>query len=544
MALKMVVAEDEQSFREGLISIVDWHMYDIEICGVAENGRQALEMIEREKPDLLLTDIRMPHLSGLDVIRQAKTAGAKFHAVLITGYNEFEYAREAIKLGVTDYLLKPCMPSDIIKVILEVKRKVGESGAAKPFPEEMNRTWNRNIHLLKNQILTQWILQPRMPLENRAIVMREVDLALRPEPFELGLVRMDIDDSKPLYESKRDLELIRYAIQNIAGESLDPIYGGKLEAFRHGDDLLWIGNVPEESGPDADVRSETALRLLKDNVESHVKLSISVSVSSPHATVNDAHVAYQEALEAMESRFYQGRGGIYRHADIDRGQSSGHSILEDAYLRQWEKELLAQLQNEQYGEAVDGIEAGMRYLKEQAAYSRAEIIVRVTSLILEIQKIAKERAGAIEWQDGVVDWIQRMPEMKSLDECASILHKLVQSFAEAALSRRTLHRTVQATLDLIKAKYGTNLTLEYAAKETYVSNTYLSSLFKQEMGVGFLDYLHQYRVERAKELLREHYKVYAVAKLVGYQEERHFSTTFKKWTGLTPSQYQKGYLGE
>ncbi|MFD0671511.1 helix-turn-helix domain-containing protein [Cohnella sp. GCM10027633] len=543
MALKMVVAEDEQSFREGLISIVDWHMYDIEICGVAENGRQALEMIERERPDLLLTDIRMPYLNGLELIQQAKAAGAKFHAVLITGYNEFEYAREAIKLGVTDYLLKPCMPGDIVKVIMEVKRKIDQSEADKPYAEEMNRTWNRNIHLLKNQILTQWILQPRMPLENRAIVMREVDMALRPEPFELGLVRMDIDENKPPYESRRDLELIRYAVQNIAGESLEPIYGGKLEVFRHGEDLLWIGNLPENETDGAE-RSEAALRLLKINVESHVKLSISVSVSSAHASVNDAHVAYQEALEAMESRFYQGRGGIYRHADIDRGQSAATSILDDAYLQQWEKELLVQLQNEQYGEAVDGIEAGMRYLREQAVYSRAEIIVRVTSLILEIQKIAKERAGAIEWQDGIVDWMQRMPEMKSLDECASILTKLVQSFAAAALSRRTLHRTVQATLELIKAKYGTNLTLEYAAKETFVSNTYLSSLFKQEMGVGFLDYLHQYRVERAKELLRENYKVYAVAKLVGYQEERHFSSTFKKWTGLTPSQYQKGYVGE
>lgn len=543
MALRMIVAEDEQSFREGLISIVDWSMYDIEVCGVAENGRQAFEMIVREQPDLLLTDIRMPHMNGLELIEQAKAAGAKFHAVLITGYNEFEYAREAIKLGVTDYLLKPCMPSDIVKVIMEVKRKIDESGANKPLSMEMNRTWHRNIHLLRNQVLTQWILQPRMPLENRAIVMREVDLALQPEPFELGLIRMDIDESKPPYDSKSDLELIRYATQNIAAESLAPVYGGKLEVFRHGEELLWIGNVPM-SGPDRSASSTESILLLKANVENHVKLSISVSVSSIHASVNEAYIAYQEALEAMESRFYQGLGGIYWHSDIDRGQSAGASILEDPYLPQWEKELLVQLQNEQYGEAVDGIEAGMRYLREQAAYSRAEIIVRVTTLIFEMQKIAKERAGTIEWQDGVIDWVLRMPEMKSIDECASVLHKLVQSFASAALGRRTLHRTVQATLELIKAQYRTNLTLEYAAKETFVSNTYLSSLFKQEMGVGFLDYLHQYRVERAKELLREHYKVYAVAKLVGYTEERHFSATFKKWTGLTPSQYQRGYLGE
>lgn len=543
MTIRMIVAEDEKSFRDGLISLVDWNRYDIEIAGVAENGRQALEMVKRDPPDILLTDIRMPYLNGLEVIQQAKESGAKFHAVLLTGYNEFEYAREAIKLGVSDYLLKPCMPSEIVRVILEVKRKIAEAESDKPFDEDLNRTWNRNIHLLKNQILTQWILQPRMPLENRAIVMREVDLALEPEqPFELGLIRIDLDEQTQPYPNKRDLELIRYAIQNIAGESLGALYGGRLEVFRHGDDALWIGNRPGADLPAGDW--EAALRQLKLNVESHLKLSVTISVSSAHASINDAHMAYQEALQAMETRFYQGRGGIYQHAELGRMQTATSSILDDAYLRQWERELLAQLQNEQYGEAVDGIEAGMRYLREQAVYSRAEIIVRVTSLILEILKLGKERAGSIEWQDGIVNRIERMPEMETLDECASILHKLVQSFAQAAHSRRTLHRTVQATLELIKAKYNTNLTLEMAAKETYVSNTYLSSLFKQEMGTGFLDYLHQYRVERAKELLREGYKVYAVAKLVGYQEERHFSATFKKWTGLTPKQYQKSYVGE
>lgn len=544
MPLKMIVAEDEKSFRDGLLSLVDWKMYDIEITGVADNGKQALELIQRDCPDILLTDIRMPYLNGLEVIQQAKAAGYKFHFILLTGYNEFEYAREAIKLGVSDYLLKPCTPQDITRVIVDVKQKIEEAADYDdPMRAEMNRTWNRNIHLLKNQILTQWILQPRMPLENRAIVMREVDMTLRPEPFELGLIRMDLDDNQQPYSSKRDLEIIRYAIQNIAAETLGALYEGNIEVFRHGEDLLWIGNRLEPKAASSG-DGASAYQLLKENIESHLRISVSISVSSVHASVNEAHVAYQETLQAMEQRFYQGHGSINLHAEITRMQASPSSILEDSYLLQWEKELLAHLQNEQYGEAVDGIEAGMRYLREHARYSRAEIIVRGTSLILEMQKVAKERAGTIEWQDSVVNWIERMPEMETLDECASILHKLVQSFAEAARSRRTLHRTVQAALELIQSKYSTNLTLDFVAKETYVSNTYLSSLFKQEMGVGFLDYLHQYRVERAKEQLREGYKVYAVAKLVGYQEERHFSATFKKWTGLTPRQYQKSYVGE
>lgn len=101
------------------------------------------------------------------------------------------------------------------------------------------------------------------------------------------------------------------------------------------------------------------------------------------------------------------------------------------------------------------------------------------------------------------------------------------------------HRTVQNALDIIHAKYQTNITLESVSKEVFVSNTYLSSLFKQQIGINFLDYLHQYRIEQAKLLLNQKYKIFAVAKLVGYLDERHFGITFKKWTGLTPTQFQK-----
>ncbi|WP_256761875.1 response regulator [Cohnella sp. WQ 127256] len=539
MKLKMIVAEDEQSFREGLIALVDWKLYDIEVTGVAENGRQALEMIMNNPPDLLLTDIRMPYMNGLEVIRKAKADGVTFHTILLTGYNEFEYAKEAINLGVSDYLLKPCVPQDIIRVILDVKRKIEASAPNRPLLSEMNRAWNRNIHHLKNQILTQWIQKPLMPLEDRSLVIREVDLTLQPGPIEIGLIRMDTHKSHYPY-SERDLELIRFAILNITNESLTSAYDGRLEVFRHGDDILWFGNYPTTA---SEHHPEAMMKQLKINLESHLKLTISLSVSSMQPSVNDAHLAYQQALKAMEERFYQGNGGIFFHTEMNRQTRPRTSIMDDAYLQQWEKEWFVYLQNEQYGQVVDSIAAGLDYFKEHPEYSRAEIILRVTSLILELQKFAKERyPGSIEWQDGVINWIEKMPDMETIDECSSILQKIVQCIVEAASNHKVLHRTVHATIELIRNKYSTNLTLELAAKETFVSSSYLSSLFKQELGVNFLDYLHQFRVERAKDLLLERYKIYAVAKLVGYQEERHFSSTFKKWTGLTPRQYQKSHI--
>ncbi|OBZ13820.1 MULTISPECIES: response regulator [Bacillales] len=542
MALKMIVAEDEQSFREGILTLVDWKLYGIEIAGEAENGRQALEMINNDPPDLLLTDIRMPHLNGLDLIRAAKAAGHEFRSVLLTGYNEFEYAKEAIKLGVSDYLLKPCMPHDIVRVILDLKQKIEESENEDKAVNELSRSWNRNIHLLKNQILSQWIQQPLMPLENRYNVIREVEMTLVQGSIQVGIIRIDSSTGPNAASSKRDLELIRYALLNITGETLRPLYAGKLEVFRHGDEMLWIGNYPADTTHDA---IERAMKELQYNLEAYLKLSISISISSVNASVEYAHIGYQEAMEAMQGRFYQGRGGIFFYTCTDKQQSAKASILDDALLHRIGKELLVSLQNEQYEQAVDAIEAGMSHIRNNSGYSKAEVQLYATSLILELQKFAQERkVASIEWQDSFVNWIEKIPNMETLDDCSVVLQKIVQSIVEAVSNQKSLHRTVHATIELIKQRYNSNLTLELAAKETFVSNSYLSSLFKQELGVNFLDYLHQYRVERSKELLRQSYKIYAVSKLVGYQEERHFSSTFKKWTGLTPRQYQKNYNAE
>lgn len=201
--------------------------------------------------------------------------------------------------------------------------------------------------------------------------------------------------------------------------------------------------------------------------------------------------------------------------------------------------MLEHLRHGHFEHALDELEIWLSLFKSQFHYSKQEVNLRATTFLIRIQEIAKEhRIGAFEWKNELVNSMEQLPQVETLEELATIVKKMMQHLVEACSSNRTLHRTVQSVLELIKERYNTNLTLEAVAREAYISNTYLSSLFKQELGVNFLDYLHQYRIEKSKELLRQDLKIYAVARLVGYQEERHFSSTFKKWTGITPSQFK------
>ncbi|OMD10124.1 helix-turn-helix transcriptional regulator, partial [Paenibacillus odorifer] len=191
--------------------------------------------------------------------------------------------------------------------------------------------------------------------------------------------------------------------------------------------------------------------------------------------------------------------------------------------------------------ALDLLEQWLERFRGNPGCLKQEVNIRATAFVVRLKRLAQEKQVAgFEWKQHLVNWMEQAPQIETLEELSTILNKIMQNVVEAFSKHRPLHRTVVTALEIIRNKYNTNLSLEYVAKEAYVSNTYLSSLFRQELGVNFLDYLHQYRVEEAKKLLRQNLKMYAVAKLVGYGEERHFSATFKKWTGLTPSQYQKG----
>lgn len=548
MKLKLLIAEDEETIREGIVKMIDWRSHQIEVIGEAGNGSEALALIEEQVPDLLLTDIRMPQMNGLELIEAAQRKGYGFRTIILSGYNEFSYARQAITLGVADYVLKPCRPEEILKTVLKAKDAIEVQRSQEKELFQWERSWHKNAPLVKSQVLSQWIHHPPLPLERREELIDELSMAIAPEGPQIGLVSFDM---KPLSERAKgqDFVLLRYAALNIISETLGPIYKDRIETFHDGNRLLWIGSGLSLNDPQKTYRAPSLLKeeigRLQDNLEKYLKLSISIAVGSCRPHISEAHLSYKEADQAMESRFLNGRGGVYFY---EENQGAVHgvpaervNILDDEDLNTLEDEMLAAVSSGTYEVALDLLEQWLDCFRSNPGSLRQEVNIRATALVVRLKRLTQEKqVTGFEWKQHLVNWMEQAPQAETLEELSAILNMVMQSVVEAFSNHRPLHRTVIAALEIIRQKYNTNLTLEYVAKEAFVSNTYLSSLFRQELGVNFLDYLHQYRVEEAKKLLRQNLKMYAVAKLVGYGEERHFSATFKKWTGLTPSQYQKG----
>lgn len=199
MKLRLLIAEDEDAIREGIVNMIDWNSHQIEVIGEAGNGSEALALMESERPDLLLTDIRMPQMDGLELIEMALRRGYGFRSIILSGYNEFSYAKRAISLGVVDYVLKPCRPEEILKTVLKVKELIEEQRCQDKEQLQRDRSWHKNAPLVKSQVLSQWIHHAPVPLERRQELISELSMAIVPEGPQIGLVSFDGDLSSASY---------------------------------------------------------------------------------------------------------------------------------------------------------------------------------------------------------------------------------------------------------------------------------------------------------------------------------------------------------
>ncbi|RKP57301.1 response regulator [Cohnella endophytica] len=526
--MKILLAEDEITIREGISAAIEWRDYGFELCGQAGDGLEALSLIDRFKPDIVITDIRMPRMTGLDLIESAKRTCPQLEFIILSGHNDFSYAKSALRFGVNDYLLKPCKPEELLDILLRTKRKIVKT-------RETEHTYNLSMAAVMEVSLGRWLRSPKQPLEKRADLLAGWNSDLRPTNLFVGVVRFD----------DQAIELIRYAAENIMQETLEEIYKTPVIVIRQALDFVWVANEPSSTRLNLSDNEahRTKLLGLRDNLDKYLRVSASIGIGRLVDSVDLLHLSCEQATEALGARFYEGRGSIVFHAELSEGQLSYPKGLRDDHeMELLQDDILLNLRTLKFEEALDQTETWLELLRGNPHFGQSGANLKTTAFLLELQKLAQEQdAGAIEWKLRMIDWLQQLPTLETLEDVATLVKTLIRSLVAVLRSHAPIHRTVQAALDVIHSKYNTNIALDAVAKEVYVSNTYLSSLFKQELGVNFLDYLHQYRIEQAKPLLKRNYKIFAIAKMVGYHEERHFSATFKKWTGLTPTQFQKSH---
>ena len=527
--LKLLIVDDEEEIRSGIRNIIDWESNSITVCGEAENGRQALSLINEFAPDIALIDIRMPIMNGLQLIEAIQSGEYHVKTVIFSGYDDFIYARQAVKFGVSDYLLKPCTPEEILATILKVKADIESELKRKSAYEQLKVKFNENLPLFRNQYFSR-LINYESKYENKVLEDFELyKISIRTE--NITVVIVSIDNIYALYNefSNEELELMRFEVKNTINEAISLRF--RYELFENGDGIIVIANVDKD---EYDQEFLPLLESIKNNIRNIMKFTITIGVGKSYGYISNIHQSYNEALKAGHAKFLIGTDSVIKYDDIP-----DEVIYETFYPIRDEKNIIESMRTGNIAELE--CELNNFFSNMNPGKLSKDIIQKsCLALVFSVFHLCVEtNTGTDEIFGQRLKLIDDILKLETLDQMKGKLLQITREISKKINSRKSSNKLIEQALKFIEENYCQELSLEKVSNSLYINPRYFCVLFRQTMGINFIDYLHKTRIEKACEFLKnDHLKAYEIAYKVGYSDDKYFSQIFKKYTGMTPTQYR------
>ncbi|NEN83123.1 response regulator [Paenibacillus elgii] len=526
----LLIAEDEGWMREVLTKSTHWEECGITRIFEAANGAEALELIRKEKIDFLLTDIRMPVMDGLTLLAKVKECAPDIETVMLTGFDDFDYVRTAMRLGAYDYLLKPVHDDELMQLFLKLSRARSERQAARYRAAMEQSMLKQGLRALREQFLANWLMGRTTDPGIIRQKCKELELDISGIADSYVVILMEVDQLYLLQEryKQREVELLQFGIRNIAEEYLKNS-GRPFLLFAAADrTVVWCR--AEASGDELD----ELLHSIRSSIRSFLKVTVTVGISERHQTENDVFAASMEALKSLKMKMYHGVDQAYFFRQVHDEEDR------QLFQRELQQRLLhcvvAGNEEELYA-LLDGLFGEIR---------RKKIPVRqVEHVLLLLIQMAFESIDDGNSEDTLLgstkeEWLAKVSAYDTIDEVQSCVTSVLRLAAQAAGSRKTKKsKLIRDMLAYLEEHYREDISLQTLAERFYVNPSYLSRLFKDEVGQIFTKYLMQLRIDKAKQLLKStHLKVYEISEAVGYGDVKYFNKIFKDLTGLTPAEYR------
>ncbi|OCT15638.1 hypothetical protein A8709_16375 [Paenibacillus pectinilyticus] len=527
---KILIVDDESIFREYLRTALDWEAYGFELCAEAKNGIEALEQVEVHRPDIALVDITMPFMDGLSLTEHLKEHYPATSVVLITGHNEFDYARKALKLGVEDYILKPFSKDELVLTLLKLQKEHEKA-------REERSTLKENQQLMKESYLNHLLSSDyhQSPEETR-LKLQQLGESFASSLFVVACIEIDHMDVKWNQVSER--LLWKYAVTNILNEALEET--GHHLIF-NGPEGRIICLVEHQGGKELEVPALEGYEKLIFLIKKYLKFTITIGVGRSQSGYTGIRISYLEALEALQNKFVLGN---------DRVIAYGSSVLDSGkqalYPTEVNEELLVCLRMHNEGKVEEKLEEVFQSIREQRLSIEYTYVISM-GLISVCLSYITEMGHPIE--DCFGENFYPYSEIKRLGSIDSTSAWIKELFTKAIQYTSKHKKTrsskiAQSAKDYIEGHYmDSELQLDQIAQQVFINPSYLRAVFKKEIGMTVTDYVTHVRMHRARELLgKGNIRLADIAEQIGVSDPSYFSKSFKKFFGYSPSEYENNRL--
>ncbi|OAX50739.1 response regulator [Paenibacillus sp. AD87] len=525
---RVLLVDDEEDVREGLVVEVDWEALDLRIVGLAENGREALEMAERVEPDIVVTDISMPFMDGLELARRLRERNPLVKVVILTGYDEFDYARQAVSLSVDEYLLKPFSAGHLTELLTRLRAQMAAEVAEREDVQQLRDHYYTSLPLLQADLMATLLHRQKSPeyIHGKA---KQCGLDLHGDRYGVSVLTLHMDG-----DQSEDAELKQFAALNIAAEVWTEHGAG--HAFMHQETIVLL-YVDRWGGEDGEKRQQQALENVMRSINHYLRIPATVGSGSIVNTLAGVKHAYEDALLALDYRLVPGTDPLIYIADVER-QTAGKLRFDELKQQTLTRCLKAGTQ----AELEDALEIIFREITVE--HGRSDIQLYLIEVLTNVWKAAQASGEAMEDIFGAgFQLYADLFRLPGLSEAQGKVHEvclLVQH--RIASGRQHVYKDiVEQALSFTKEHYADpDLSIQKVCGHLHISSGYFCGIFKKEVQLTFLQYLMQIRMEAAKELLRStEMKSFEIAGQVGFAEPNYFSFCFKKHIGVSPKEYRK-----
>lgn len=515
----LLIVDDEWQTRKGLRELVDWQALGIEVVGDAGDGQEALRQLERLKPDILLTDVRMPHLDGIELARQARALLPQIAIMFISVYSDAEYLRNALRLEAVDYLYKPIHIEELKKAITSLIGRLDQSAQEKAQQEQVRHLLETSRPLLIERFLHSWFSGI---LDDEQAIRAKLELLGLPFPSG-GIVGVVFQPLFPILPDDGTAESCQILLEEVLRRELQ-------EILLCAEDTGAVGVMAVES-PQALDRTEQMLHAAADTVRSELHMELMIGVSAWHADWLGAQQAVREARRTVGMQAFTSDRSVFRYEHDARQEESSLRLLDGELIEQL---LLA-----------GGADALIARMDETLA-SQSGNAPALRQLLMDIAL----RADLVLQKHGVntLDSLSFCRHAAGYMPILAVRRTLEAKLREAAAQLNSRQKmgispVTDRVMRLIRTRYSESLSIGEIAEEVHYSPAHLGTLFKKETGTTMSSYLLQTRLDAAMTLLRTTLEpVSSIARQVGYPDTQYFSRVFKQFAGCTPLEYRRKAL--
>ena len=534
--LKVFLVEDEVVMRNGIKNNIPWEQEGFEFAGEASDGELAYPLIKKEKPDILITDIRMPFMDGLELSRLVKKELPQIKIIILSGYNEFDYAKTAINIGVTDYLLKPISSAKLLEAVKKVadmiEKEQDNARLIKRYEKEMEENILQEKHklwgaLASNRLSTIELLEKgqRLGIDFTASAYQVFLFKLMQEGDATGC-------SEELNRASEKVNELAGSWEHVLSFDRSP----------EGWAFLIKGESEEE------VQStylETRKELL-ELVDGYPKVEYFGGIGNVVHRIGDIQTSYKEAARAFSSRFFMDANQIADSAEMVKVQmeQDGKIDVSKMLSKKREHELVERFLKNGTTEEVDSF---LDELFQNIGEQNCKSLLYRQYVVMDLFFCASDFLGNLE-----ID-IENLPEecrdinqiVEKAEDAENLRYQIGNLFTETmqlrdSHSKKKYSKLLEDAKAFIDENYKHDeMSLNTVAAQVNISPSYFSTIFSSEMGQTFVEYLTHVRLEKAKELLMcSNMRTAEIGYEVGYKDSHYFSYIFKKVVGCSPKEYR------